>query len=208
MIRLSADGVGTLMEEVVSTRAADAGVYGYFEHDMVVSSVNLAKLKNHPQATLQVFVYSARDGSETDTVTVPIVWQSDSIETARVSVFFPNSKMDSSGSCTHVYPVPREILRTKAVAASVLEELLQGPTSGEREQGYFTSLNAGVRVQRLAIQNGIATVDFDAALDRAVAGSCRVTSIRAQITETLKQFPTVQSVIISIGGRTEDILQP
>jgi len=35
-----------------------------------------------------------------------------------------------------------------------------------------------------------------------------VTAIRAQITETLKQFPTVENVVISIDGRTEDILQP
>ena len=33
-------------------------------------------------------------------------------------------------------------------------------------------------------------------------------AIRVQITETLEQFPTVDSVIISIDGRTEDILQP
>jgi len=35
-----------------------------------------------------------------------------------------------------------------------------------------------------------------------------VAAIRAQIRETLKQFPTVDEVIISIDGRTEDILQP
>ncbi len=207
-IRLSADGVGVLSEETASTHASDSGTYGYFEHEVTVSPMSLAKLKSHPQASLEVFEYSARDGSETSKVMVPITWQSDSIETTRVSVFFPNSKMDASGSCTNVYPVPRDIVRTKAVATAALEELLQGPNSGEREQGYFSNINAGVRIQRLAIQNGIATVDFDEALDRAVAGSCRVTSIRSQITQTLKQFPTVQSVVISVNGRTADILQP
>jgi len=41
-----------------------------------------------------------------------------------------------------------------------------------------------------------------------VAGSCRVGAIRAQIEETLKQFPTVQNVIISVNGNTENILEP
>jgi hypothetical protein len=35
-----------------------------------------------------------------------------------------------------------------------------------------------------------------------------VAAISAQIRETLKQFSTVKGVIISIDGRTEDILQP
>jgi len=45
-------------------------------------------------------------------------------------------------------------------------------------------------------------------LQYQVGGSCRVSAIRAQIIETLKQFSTVKNVVISINGRTEDILQP
>jgi spore germination protein GerM len=60
----------------------------------------------------------------------------------------------------------------------------------------------------LTIEDGVAKVDFNEQLEYEVSGSCRVSAIRAQITETLKQFPTVKEVIISIDGRTEDILQP
>jgi len=35
-----------------------------------------------------------------------------------------------------------------------------------------------------------------------------VGSIRSQIESTLKQFPSVKQVIISVDGRTDDILQP
>ncbi len=59
-----------------------------------------------------------------------------------------------------------------------------------------------------SIKDGAAYVDFDKTLDQNVAGSCRVIAIRAEITQTLKQFPNVNDVIISIDGRTEDILQP
>ncbi|PIP22172.1 MAG: hypothetical protein COX38_02115, partial [Candidatus Nealsonbacteria bacterium CG23_combo_of_CG06-09_8_20_14_all_39_25] len=48
----------------------------------------------------------------------------------------------------------------------------------------------------------------DEQLEFQVGGSCKVSAIRAQITQTLKQFPTVDEVVISINGRTEDILQP
>ena len=54
----------------------------------------------------------------------------------------------------------------------------------------------------------MAKIDFDSNLEKNVGGSCRVAAIRNQITQTLLQFKTVQSVIISIDGRTEDILQP
>ena len=65
-----------------------------------------------------------------------------------------------------------------------------------------------MRIQGLTIENGVAKVDFSEQLEFQVGGSCRVAAIRAQITDTLKQFPTVDSVVISIDGRTEDVLQP
>jgi len=85
---------------------------------------------------------------------------------------------------------------------------LEGPTRTEAAEGYYTNLNPDVKIQRLAIENGLAEVDFDETLQRSVGGSCRVTAIRSQIIKTLKQFSTVENVVISIDGRTEDILQP
>jgi len=53
-----------------------------------------------------------------------------------------------------------------------------------------------------------ARADFSEEL-RAVAGSCRVLSIRAQIEKTLEQFSEVSSVRISIeGGDPAEALQP
>ncbi|RJQ36354.1 hypothetical protein C4552_03645 [Candidatus Parcubacteria bacterium] len=125
-----------------------------------------------------------------------------------VKAFFNNSALDPEFSCNRVFPVDRRIERTTAVARAALEELLGGPTGTEVQAGYFTSINPGVMIQSLTIANGVARVDFSNELERAVGGSCRVSAIRAQITETLKQFPTVSSVVLSIDGRTEDILQP
>lgn len=129
-------------------------------------------------------------------------------QTMKIKAFFGNSNLDPQNSCNKVFPVEREVAKTQAPARAALEELLAGPTFKEQSNGYFTSLNSGVKIQNLAIANETAKIDFDEQLEFQVGGSCRVLAIRSQITETLKQFITVKNVIISINGRTEDILQP
>ncbi len=125
-----------------------------------------------------------------------------------VKAFFSNNNLDREITCNKVFAVERLVPKTVASARAALEQLLAGLSDQEKNQGYFTSINPGVKIQKLEITNGIAKVDFDETLERAAGGSCRVSAIRAQITETLKQFSTVKSVILSINGRTEDILQP
>lgn len=125
------------------------------------------------------------------------------------NVYFGNTAFDPQVlDCQNVFPVERRVLKTQAVAGAALEELLKGPTPSEEEQGYFTSINQGVKVQDLQIVDNEARVDFNDQLQYQVGGSCRVASIRSQITKTLEQFPTINSVLISINGETEEILQP
>jgi hypothetical protein len=125
-----------------------------------------------------------------------------------VLAFFPNEQRGSTEDCSLVFPLSRNVPDTLAVGRASLRELIDGLTANERQQGYFTNINENVEIRRLVIEEGVALVDFSSELEEGVGGSCMVTSIRAQIEETLKQFPTVDSVVISIEGRTEDILQP
>jgi len=127
-------------------------------------------------------------------------------EKTSIKVFFGNSAQGAE--CEKVTSVIREVSKVATIGGSSLEELLKGPTSVEQSQGFNTALNTGVKVNSLTISNGTARADFDSNLNKSVAGSCRVLAIRAQIEETLKQFPTVQNVIISINGKTENILEP
>ncbi len=129
------------------------------------------------------------------------------VETMMVSVFFNVIASMENYECNNVFAVNRFVPKTSAPARAALEELLKGPTETEKSQ-YFTSINSGVKIQSLTIENGVAKADFDEQLEYQVGGSCRVAAIRAQITQTLKQFSTVKNVVISINGRTEDILQP
>ncbi|MCX6740560.1 MAG: GerMN domain-containing protein [Candidatus Parcubacteria bacterium] len=130
-------------------------------------------------------------------------------ETLTLKVFFGNElKNPGAMDCSLVYPVDRIIAKTVTTAKASLEELLKGPTEDELTQKYFTSINSGVSLNKVTIKDGVAYADFNSQLEFQVGGSCRVAAIASQIRETLKQFPTVKDVAISIDGRTEDILQP
>ncbi|MFA4873561.1 MAG: GerMN domain-containing protein [Patescibacteria group bacterium] len=131
-------------------------------------------------------------------------------DTTTVRAYFGNDKMNPGAfDCALVFGVEREAPKAPQIAREALDELLKGPTDTEKGEGYFTSINDSVEVEKLTIDaQGTARVEFSPRLEEAVGGSCRVTAIRAQIIQTLKQFPTVKEVVISINGRTEDILQP
>ena len=140
------------------------------------------------------------------TFTLPVKLTKSSAEKTTVKAYF--STQESSEDCSKVFAVNRDVPKTTAVARVALEELLKGPTDFEKYAGISTSINNGVTVKSLTIENGVAKVDFDAKLEAGVAGSCKVIAIRAQIEQTLKQFSTVKSVVISINGKIDDILQP
>jgi hypothetical protein len=127
-------------------------------------------------------------------------------ETVIVNVYFGKSGNDDT--CTKVFSLEREIEKTEAVARAAIEELIKGPTAEEKQAGYFTGIKSNTKINKLTIVDGTAKVDFDEALEEGVGGSCMVSEIRQQIIQTLMQFETVKKVIISINGRTEDILQP
>jgi len=126
----------------------------------------------------------------------------------KVLVYFGNSNYGSTENCTNVFPVVRNIPKSPEVGRRALEELLKGPTKEETSQGYFTNINEDVILQKLEIKKGIAYADFDEKLQTNVGGSCKIGGIREQITETLKQFSTISSVVISVDSFTEEILQP
>lgn len=94
-------------------------------------------------------------------------------------------------------------------ARAVLEELLKGPTAAERRQGLSTLINDGVIVRSVSAGvNGVIRADFSESLQDGVGGSMRVLGIRRQIETTLLGVPGATSVILSIEGQTDGILQP
>lgn len=191
------DSEGSVLAEGFGmTDALDVGLYGPFLREIFY------KLPTTKAATLEVFQYSMQDGSEQDKVSVPVNFP---VVTPQKVKVFMNPVDEPSNYCDKVSAVERLVPRTQRVARAALEELLRGPLPSET--GFVSLIPKGTQVKSLTIENGIAKVDFNYALNQT-GGSCAVGLIRAQIEETLKQFSSVTSVIISVDGDTEMVLQP
>lgn len=182
--------------------ASDIGQYGNFEVKIPVS----VQAVNSNNLTLEVFDYSAKDGSVENLVSIPL--EVAVKETMDIDIYLTNTKLDSESTCTKAFQTKRQILKTKEVAYMSLYQLIQGPNMGELSEGYDTDIPGQTAIHSVKIVNGTAYADFDEGLEYGVSGSCRVTMIRSQIENTLKQFSTVKNVVISINGKTEGILQP
>ena len=205
-----ADG-SVISEGMGTANAPDMGQFGPFETEVSYS------LPQGTSGILEVFDYSAKDGAVQDLVSIPVslgatpiasVPETPSVDEIAIKIYFANSKLDPEMTCEKVFAAERIVSKAKTMARVAVEELLKGPTEAEKDQGFSTTINPNVKINRLVIVDGVAQVDFDSTLEYQVGGSCRVGIIRRQIEETLKQFPSVQKVVISIEGRTEDILQP
>ncbi len=192
------DSNGTVLAEGnAMTGAPDVGVFGDFT---VTTSYTTP---TGTAGTLEVFDYSAKDGAVIDLVTLPVKFPT--MESMVVKTYWTNT--ETSGLCSSVTATERRIAKSVAVGYAALTELLAGPNTPESSAQLSTSIPSFVFIKSLTINDGVAKVEFSKSLE--TGGSCRVGSIRAQIESTLKQFPTVTSVIISTEGRSPaESLQP
>lgn len=125
--------------------------------------------------------------------------------TTLLRVYFNNERLAASPTdCAVVFDVYRQVPRTEGVAAAALRELFAGPTESERAAGYrspFSAATAGL-LKRVFIVRGTAYVDLNdpRELLPGVTSSCGAAEFNTQIEHTLRQFPTVQRVIVAIDG--------
>lgn len=127
-----------------------------------------------------------------------------------LKIYFPNSKMATgdTDNCLKVFPVNRSVVLTIAPARASLLELFKGPTTEEKELGFSTTISPDIKIQKLIIENGLATIDVNILTEEEGSDQCKKDSARGEITETLKQFLTVDKVSISINGVTgEEIVK-
>ncbi len=125
-----------------------------------------------------------------------------------LSIYFGNTKLNpNSQNCEKVYPVARKVPETVAVARAALNELFKGPSAAEKNQGYtsfFSDKTKNILLE-VKIENKTAYVnlrDIRNIIPNA-SSSCGSSQLMAEIENTLKQFSTIDKVIIAINGSTK-----
>lgn len=126
------------------------------------------------------------------------------------NVFFFNGKLSPpTGYGSYIYygppvPVARSVSYTVAIATAAINELLKGPTAQEKVEGYTTNIPSQAQLLSLRIENGVAYADFNSQTQSGGSSNPQTLLIE----KTLLQFPTVDRVVLSIEGQTENIFQP
>lgn len=119
-----------------------------------------------------------------------------------LKIHFPNTSMATSGAdnCQEVFPVNRSVVETIAPARASLLELFNGPTEAEKELGFSTAISPDIKIQKLTIEDRSAIVDVNTLIGEGAEDKCKEDLALREITETLKQFLTVDDVVISVDG--------
>lgn len=196
------DDAGTVLAEGnILADAQGAGQFGSF-----ALSINYLT-PTTSSGVVEVFSLFAKDGTQENGVTIPVVFPKDE-ETENVSVYFIDRASAQTSDCSVTHAVTRRIVNTPAIAHATLQELFAGPLSSE-SQTLETMIPSSAKLRSVIIEDGVATVTFVQGSFSGVAGSCTVGAIRAQIEQTLLQFSSVTSVVLlEEGTPANEILQP
>jgi spore germination protein GerM len=105
------------------------------------------------------------------------------------------------GEYIDLSPVTR-IMRTASPARAAIQGLLKGPTAAERKNGFDGLASASdFKIGSLSIRNGTARINFIVAEDwRGFPGDIAPARFKKAVELTLKQFPTVKEVVVSLNG--------
>lgn len=184
-----------LIHGFTMSTAPDLGIFGAYEAWLPVPATEDSNI------TLEVFESSAKDGSDINLVSVPLVLNR--TDSQNLQIFYNNSNLDPEISCTTVFPVDRPSIVSTSPARVALLYLLRGPHSSESDEAYESSIPFYTEIKSLNLKSdGTMIVDLKGAIEAPLGGSCLVSSIRAQIESTMKQFSSVKSVEILINGES------
>jgi spore germination protein GerM len=122
-----------------------------------------------------------------------------------IKLFYPKN---NETNCSQVYGLVKAIdTRYNTDEVNALVSLVKALDADTIAAGYFTAIPDGTRLRQLTITNGVATADFNSVLNSG-GGSCAMAARRAQIEQTLLQFPDIEQVVITVDGDAATALQP
>jgi hypothetical protein len=188
-----------LAEGFTTAQSPDTGQFGPYA---ITAELASDIVPQNGRGFIEVFTESAQDGSEIDKVRVPVRFAN--ADQTEVKLYFGSRSAAVGRECEALSFVP-VLVQKDAPARHALERLLQGPVG---DANAITAIAAGTTLNSVTIADGVARADFSAQLQNYGGGSCTVGLIRDQIERTLKQFPSVREVVISVEGRIDDVLQP
>jgi spore germination protein GerM len=134
-------------------------------------------------------------------------------ETMTIKLYFGNEKLNPEMKyCSEVFPVKREIPKTKAVARAALEELFRGVTPSEKAKGYhsFSPEQTNGILKSIKIKNRAAFVNFNKNVYEQMGvatTSCGGSFFFSSLEKTLFQFPTIRKVFYAIEGNPADFYE-
>ena len=125
-------------------------------------------------------------------------------ETVTIKLFFVDT-IDNPNfiDCAKVRAVTRTIPKTKAIGTATLNELFRGPTRAEEERGSASMFSEKTKsiLKSLKVKDGAAYVNFDSSILELMGNattSCGSAAFFAEVTTTLKQFPTIDKVFFAV----------
>ncbi len=167
------------------------------------------RIPTSASGTLLVYEASAKDGTPIHVVAIPVMLaMPEKVNAPTVTAYFVNTKKDPNLlHCETVYPVTYPVARVDDADAVAMHALVVGPTADQQTAGYASELPEHVNDPVLTVSATGTVADFDYSLS-SVAGSCRVTAIRAQITKTLQRGDPSRNIEIRVNGSAAEALQP
>jgi spore germination protein GerM len=123
-----------------------------------------------------------------------------------LNVYFNKEGLgEADAACSEVAPLIRTVPKTQSVARTALQQLFRGPTPAEQAQGYHSWFSERTRdiLKDVRIVDGTAYVDLHdiRQLIPGATSSCGSVQFLSQIEATLKQFPTIERVVLAIKGQ-------
>ena len=105
------------------------------------------------------------------------------------------------GEYIDLSPVMR-LVNARAPARPAIAALLKGPTAAETRKGFQSLASAGdFRIGSLKISDGTARINFISTRRwTGWAGDLAPVRFKTAVELTLKQFPSIQRVIVSLNG--------
>ena len=120
-------------------------------------------------------------------------------------LYFNNTIKDPNLiDCSLVYEIERKSLNP-ITPDFVMRELIKGLTPEETKLGFVTAIPKKCELNFVTVENEKATVDFK---PFQIAGSCATSAFTAQVKQTMLALSTIKEVVITIQGKSEEILQP